>query len=402
MTIFSFTYSIPYLTVFFVLLFQFLVSIEPYSNRELKKSSKPLANYVTTLTLLFFFGFRGFIATDWQNYVKLYDSLPTFRNDFDDVIGFMKHFPWEKGFGLYSICLKSISENYFFYQFVSYFIDFLLLYKCLKLYIGKNYEIGFIFYFLFGALTINVDLLRNSKSIFLFIISLKYIYEKKLIKFFCLNLLGFFFHSTTIFYFPMYFVLNRKYKDRHVISIFTIGLIIYLFRIEWMKGILLNIMSLFGSHFAMMAKVYLNSKNDAASYGISIGFLERFLTFCLVFKFRNKLLEKQQFNLILINSLFLYVYIQFFMSEMKVVIDRVPLLFIYSYWFLYPQIYTLLSKKNKILFILMLLFYGSLKMVMVNNIQMRYDNVLLGYQSYSERKEIIGRVSQTLLKRLLK
>lgn len=53
---------------------------------------------------------------------------------------------------------------------------------------------------------------RQSVAISLFYYSLKYIKNKELKKYFILNGLGCLFHSSAIIFFPLYFILGRKYK----------------------------------------------------------------------------------------------------------------------------------------------------------------------------------------------
>jgi hypothetical protein len=62
---------------------------------------------------------------------------------------------------------------------------------------------------------------------------------------------------------------------------------------------------------------------------------------------------------------------------MYILLERVGLLFICSYWILYPEIYRLLSKKNKNIFLFFLLFYGIFKLLAGNTfVHQRYENIL--------------------------
>ncbi len=70
-------------------------------------------------------------------------------------------------------------------------------------------------------------------------------------------------------------------------------------------------------------------------------------------------------------------------------VERLPLLFVFAYWVLYPNLYYLIKKVvNQLIFLLIFLAYSLVKIVNANsNVFAYYDNVLFGVQSYEERYE---------------
>ncbi|UYI80136.1 MAG: EpsG family protein [Fusobacterium varium] len=83
-------------------------------------------------------------------------------------------------------------------------------------------------YFGIHGIALEIDMMRNIKSILLFLCSIKYIKERKPVVFIALNILGMMFHSSSAIYFPMYFILNIKWNRKFILGLFVLGNIYYL------------------------------------------------------------------------------------------------------------------------------------------------------------------------------
>ena len=91
-------------------------------------------------------------------------------------------------------------------------------------------------------------------------------------------------------------------------------------------------------------------------------------------------------KVVLYNILYLYVFSYLYFSEMRILTDRIPILFSCSYWFLFPELYSNLKKDFKVLFLLLFLLYSILKIISANNsILVMYDNLLFQNFSFSDR-----------------
>lgn len=391
MSFLSYIYSIPYISVFLIL----VINSIPFYNKK-RSYSFILQTFFLIVVLIIFFGLRGLIFTDWRSYSKLYEITPSIFDGITKVADFLlkeTYERWERGFLLYVVLCKSISGDYFFFQFISFLIDFIIIYYFFKQY-SSNIFLGFAFFFVFGALNIEVNLMRNAKAIGLFFISARYIAEKKIFNYVLLNIIGSLFHTTALLFLPLYFILNRQYPKKVILCFFIIGNIIYLFQIHWCRKLLEivaeNIDS--NSRLGFLLDLYLSSDNIASEmYGIKIGYLERSFSFVLFYVFSDKLIVQRKTNIIFINTLYIYLFIYLFFSEMSVFLTRLSLLFIFSYWILYPIIYSLLPKSYKLFFLGVLICYGSLKLLMQhNNIITLYDNILFGYKNYNERCHILN------------
>jgi hypothetical protein len=379
----------PYLLVFFVI---YLCAI-PVVNKKrgVVISSYFLQLYSVLLVLLLFLGFRGFIFSDWYSYYRFYEDCPSLFSGISDINKFYSTNNWETGFVFLSILCKTISNNYFFFQLVLFIMDLSILLLFFKRYIPDCILLGIVFCFIFSGLQIICNVLRNSKAIMLFLLSIKYIDQKKVIKYVAMNFIGTLFHASAFLFIPLYFLLNKHYNRMAILALFIIGNIIFLFQIEWCRAVLLSLRSFIPGRLGELIDLYYNYNTGyVEAYGFSIGYIERFSSFILIYCSEKKI--KNDNTNIFINMFYIYSFIYLFFSEAYILLGRIGLLFISSYWIIYPRIYVALNNKIKILFLLILLFYGLLKIGQGNRYKHHeYNNALLPHKSYTESVYILNR-----------
>lgn len=377
--------TLPYIILFVL----FSISAIGENGLPSRKSSNELLKYFIFISYTYFFCCRAFIASDWLYYYPYFEKAPTLFDGSGNIKIFLQNSLFEKGYAFYNILLKTIYPNYLFLQFVSAFIDFLILHYFFKQYIPRYYILGWALYLIFQGYVFEIIILRNAKSIMLFLISIKYINQKKPLKYFILNLLGLCFHTSAIFYLPIYFLGSIKRRPKIEIIVFFIGNIVYLLNIQWIKEILFNLPILPGRAQSML-NIYLSSETFSSAYGLTIGYLERTFSFVLLYKYSFKLIDKDPKYRLFWYLFFLYICIYLFCSEMSILLERIPNLFVCSYWILYPCFYGSLKKDNKILFILIFLFYGVLKTMSLMNAKWAfYENFLSSYSSPQYRKQYL-------------
>jgi hypothetical protein len=395
MPVYSYVYSIPY---FIFLFYLFTLMFLEFRNINEGKDIK-LIKWATMIGFMFFLGLRGFIFTDWMVYYPMFDKMPTiwdglnaFGTDFSDIYGTDESIGrtgTELGFIYYTMIFKSFIPDFQAWIFFSTLIDYILLHFFIKRF-SPYYVLAFICFYIFEGLGIEANLMRNIKSILLFLISLKYIEERKPIPYYLLNIAGIFFHSTSIIYLPLYFVLHKVWSKKVLWILFTIGILILLFQVSYIAPILSIVGEKIGGRIGLMIHYYLISDLYSSSFGLfHFGYLERAFTFCLMIGLYDKIVKQSKSNILFLNSFVIYFVIFFYFSEITVIIERLPLLFVFSYWILYPTIFSLIfTKINKALFFCILLFFVSAKFLKSNNnILVKYDNVLLGYDNYELRHE---------------
>ena len=173
----SLLYSIPYILLF---LLTMLAALPIYDKKHKCSSDFLLRYFLFCCLFLCFFGLRGFVYTDWLTYVVFYNEIPVLSSGWSIIRNFLTNSEyalagWEKGFIIYSICMKSISIDYFGWQFLFVLTDFIVLMFVFQKYVSlQNSILCFLFFLLYGGFLIEFNLLRNAKSLLFFYASIKY------------------------------------------------------------------------------------------------------------------------------------------------------------------------------------------------------------------------------------
>lgn len=393
----SFSYSIPYL-VFFLFLFVLLL----FEFRNLKSGTDiKYIRWATIVGFVFFFGLRGFVFSDWGLYYPFFEKMPTiWEGGFSQVMDpeFAKNFATdvstgksglEMGFVYFTLIIKSIIPDYYAWVFINCILDVILLDLFFRKY-SPYYVLSFILFITFGGLIIECNLMRNFKAILFFLISIKYLQERRIIPYFLLNFAGILFHSSAILYLPLYFILHKECPKWLMWVILIAGIMVSIIQISYLRPIALAIGDFVGGRLSVQIRLYFASDFFTQSYGLSIGFIERIITYLCLILFKKKLIERNPYNNIFINVFILYFIFFFYFTEVMIVAERMTLLFAFSYWILYAELLALVKEiANKTLVLTAILAFSILKIVSAtNNVFSKYDNLLFGIESYDERSQI--------------
>lgn len=373
---------IPYMEVFGFLLLGGAVDV--FGKNERKKHML----FVFSITLLIgFLGLRGFIGWDWWAYYPSYNNLPN-------------GFNYEIGYEIWSNIFYKIGLSYHHFTFINTVADILILAYVLKKY--SKYPIFSMFLFLaVQGLSFEVDLLRNAKTVLLFIISIQFIKERKLIPFLILNILGMTFHMSSVIYLPMYFILNRNYSRKIILPLIILGNIYYLFDTKLFIHILEYMSSVLPAAVGGKITSYLSIIPQNYKLPVGTLYFERLVTFIMVFFFlhkeKNHREKENPYSLIMENSFYIFYLIFLFTSEFFIASTRIGILFIYANWFLWGDIIENLrdTKIKAAVFLIAVLiggnriynhfdFYG-------NKILYRYENIITDHKSYEEKMKDLGR-----------
>ena len=373
---------IPYMEVFGFLLLGGAVDV--FGKNERKKH---MLFVFSIILLIGFLGLRGFIGWDWWAYYPSYNNLPG-------------GFTYEIGYEIWSNIFYKIGLSYHHFTFINTVADILILAYVLKKY--SKYPIFSMFLFLaVQGLSFEVDLLRNAKAVLLFIISIQFIKERKLIPFLILNILGMTFHMSSVIYLPMYFILNRNYSRKIILPLIILGNIYYLFDTKLFIHILEYMSSVLP--VAVGGKITSYLSIIPQNYKLPIGtlYFERLVTFIMVFFFLHKekgSREKEnQYSLIMENSFYIFYLIFLFTSEFFIASTRIGILFIYTNWFLWGDIIENLrdTKIKAVVFIIAVLIGGNRIYNHFdfngNKILYRYENIITDHKSYEEKMKDLGR-----------
>lgn len=338
------------------------------------------------LLLILFFGLRGYIGYDWYSYKPNFDSISTLGEIFKGDLGILNS-GYELGFQFYTALIKSFTSNYFIYNFINTAVDFLILYFVIRRY-SKYPMFSLLLFFSVYGLTLEIDMLRNAKSIMLFLISIEYIEERKPLKFLVLNILGILFHSSSLLYLPMYFLLNIKWNKKFILALFIIGNIYYLLDMRIAIKIIKEYNTLLPAPIGSRLSGYFSIIPVDFPLGFTLYYFERVLLFVGCWLVRDELIRKKYGN-IMLNSLYISIFFFLYLSEFSVISMRFGLLFIYSYWFIIPM---LLEYYPKVLIIIIGIGIGAFRFDnQINFIGNRevysYQNIFINSKSEEEQRK---------------
>ena len=373
---------IPYMEVFGFLLLGGAVDV--FGKNERKKH---MLFVFSIILLIGFLGLRGFIGWDWWAYYPSYNNLPG-------------GFNYEIGYEIWSNIFYKIGLSYHHFTFINTVADILILAYVLKKY--SKYPIFSMFLFLaVQGLSFEVDLLRNAKAVLLFIISIQFIKERKIIPFLILNILGMTFHISSIIYLPMYFILNRNYSRKIILPLIILGNIYYIFDTKIFIHILEYMSSVLPAAVGGKITSYLSIIPQNYKLPIGTLYFERLVTFIMVFFFlhkeKNHREKENPYSLIMENSFYIFYLIFLFTSEFFIASTRIGILFIYANWFLWGDIIENLrdTKIKAAVFIIAVLIGGNRIYNHFdfngNKILYRYENIITDHKSYEEKMKDLGR-----------
>ena len=366
--------SLPYILLVFslgLLAYAYHCGEEPRSKQQIK--------YAAVGIFVIFFGFRGFILSDWIIYYPFFKECDA-RDLYD--YNFVTSKGFEPGFTLLTIICKSIVDDFHFYTFVLCVINTALLVRFFSKH-SDNIPLALMLYVVFEGLVISTNLMRNSIAIFIFLNALDYIRDRRPLPYFLLCGLATTFHISSVIFFPLYFVLHRSISKWGFLAVFIVSNIVFLSHFS----IIELVFGLLGIDDSVSMKVRAYTEIYDKSSQISVGYIERLMTGLLVFLYYDELKEKREGNIMFINMILAYISIYLLLSEFEILAKRICALFACGYWIIWADlIRSFAIVNNRRLFASFVFLYCLLR---INNLtqlpDFEYDNVLTGIKSYNER-----------------
>ena len=372
-------YDFPSRSIFFAIPYLILALVSFWvlkgtTNYNVKKKG----NYIFLLLLyLFFFGLRWHIFSDSLAYEEEYNAIkPIFNWNYIDDHSWW----WDKGFVIFTMFTKLVSNDFRFFVFVNTLIDITLFAVCIKRY-SCNFLVTILAFLAFQGILTEINLFRNIKSILLFLFSIKYIENRKWYYFFPINLLGYTLHSSALLFFPMYWLLNIRFQLKYVIVVVSVITFIYLLQLNVIENLIFQYIPAEGV-VSNKLNVYMDVDEESV---LSIGTFERLITLLLSIWVYYKTNNPSKIFTILFNS-FLVFYVTYSLFGFNPVFrDRIPYLFIYSYWFLYPFLFNyVVARRRYLRFIFYLLFFVKIYTSTCLSSAF-YENVLFDVSTRSQR-----------------
>lgn len=347
-----------------------------------------------------FFALRGYVGDDWVGYHPTYTEGVSADIHLD--IWNSHGWRFEPGYTVLVLVCKWIAgeDGFLFFQGISTLIQLLLLFRFFRMY-SQNLPLSLYTFLAMGGFLMLINAIRNTIAICIFLNAIPYLLDRKPLKYFLMCLLSCAFHSSSICFFPLYFILHRHFSKWLYLAIFVAGNLIVLLHIPVLSVGLKFLASFIGGRLEFMVDAYINDTNmSSKTFVISIGYLERLFTGSLVFLFYDRLIAMRKYNVVFINAFMLFFFFYFFFSEIFEVGRRLSDLFIYCYWILWYDFFKCFKlRSNKILYACFIGLYCSIKVFGLTGYpNTKYENILLGHTSYEvrlsehplERKEILN------------
>jgi hypothetical protein len=289
---------------------------------------------------------------------------------------------FEPGFVLYSSLIKTFGIDYFGWVIINTAIDLCVLQWFFRKY-SSTAILPFFFFIAYVGLLMEFNLYRNMKGLDLFLLSIPYIYKKKILPYMLLNVVGFTMHSSSLLYLVLYFFIDKNINRILLWICFGVVNVMYIMGITLTYAIVEYLT--FSDHILEKVVHYI-SKNE--EYGFTFGYFERTIWIILLLANYKKLIKQARTNVLLINCACLYYFTFYLFSDSSVLVERIPLLFIFANWVLFVNVLKLNVKYRQLLtsYIYVIAF---LKLTMsTSSVPMKYDNIITGIDSYENRKEL--------------
>lgn len=367
---------------FYIILFLFCVLMLLVNDKLMFHEKK----YIEILTIIIFIIISGtryhLGGSDYNVYKSVFDSLPTMKEFFQNY-SFIHNryltYGFEIGYLFVNSLIKSVGFNFYGFTLFHSMFFYTALYKGLRRYI-YNYNF-LIIVFLYKLFFYNTFIsMRQSITLAIFFLSLKYIEEKKPLKYFGSIIVASLFHSAALILIPVYFIRLVKLTKKKIIllNIVFIPTLIFSF-------VNFNILQ----YFDFLIGIFRNPKTIFKIENILFGgldssisvfhTLEYFLVMVLVIYNYNRIIKlNKRYDLII--KLFLILLPLFTLLRNYEILTRLKDYFTITYAFILSYISLINIRNNKaIVFISTILIsgYGFYRFIIL------FDNgALIPYESY--------------------
>lgn len=192
-------YTIPYYLLLMV--YGLIAAINLKSERG--SSLDRLTLLLCPVILFLFWGFRGYVATDWRVYQVIFEDI----GEIMESISSGEEPPVEIGFCWLTYFIHAISHSYLVFQVVLTALNIVLLHCLFKLF-SPIPVISWVIWFA-GFLLFH-DLMRNVIALLICAIAFRFIVSREFVKYCICVLCASIFHQSVLVFLPFYFLLRIR------------------------------------------------------------------------------------------------------------------------------------------------------------------------------------------------
>lgn len=356
-------YAIPFL------LFSIYILISSVFLRLLKL--KKIDSFFILISFFIFFGFSGYIGTDWVNYIYSFENYN---------IG---DFSYSPVFDLLQLLFKKLGFSFLNFKVFLFLIISFLMYFLLKLF-KINLSFFVVFLIAYAPLLLT-DTYRNTVGLLVYYCFFFYFGKEKNIRFWMvLFVLPLLLHISLYVVLLCLFFSNKFYSRKTYIVAFLV--VVFVGFTDVISNIFYMLNGIgFTSEIFLRYASYSNSTQE---YGFTLGVVEKFLFFSLFVMGLNRF-KSQEFSPVVFNLSIVYCFLYVGFFNHAFVIQRVSLLFIIP--FLITVLYGLsfFKKYTEILLVIFLLIICLYKInIGFNRPLYEYKNTIFSHESFEKRKLI--------------
>ena len=308
-------------------------------------------------------GLRYETGVDWYAYSNLFDDTPSI-NQIGNPDGRSAIFSTiDYGYALFNSITKYLGGSIQTVFFIMSFFTSLLLYKGLKTYM-KFDTISLLVYFSLLFFILDMSGIRQGLALSIFFYSIRYIYERKFVKYLLLILFAASFHWSAYFLIPIYFILTRYYSSLRVVIFFLVAIVIFVLNIHWLE---LLITKLFPSveNAILSARLLSYTTNTYAASrefnrGTLISIIFYIFTFAFALYYRKALENRFKYFNVFFNIYLCQIFTFFCMYEFVEMADRLRLYFLIANLIILPSFIYLFHIKTERLVCFIYIFLFSL------------------------------------------
>jgi len=313
-----------YLIIFIIIVFFAILEV-----LNLEKEISQYFPWIVLFILLCVAGFRYETGVDWRIYASMFQTTATI-DEITTPLGREQIFSTPD----YNYCLLISIIKYFGGSiqtvfFVVSLITYIFLYKSLVFFSdGKTTSLLIYFSLLFFVL--DMSGMRQSLALSMFFYSIRYIYDRNLLKFILLIMLAASFHWSAYLLLCLYFIIGRHFSTKVLVLFFVTSLMIYLLRISWFN-IFIDKIAPFLGDLVFATKLLFYSRNETAEAGRALNLntiLNIFFyisTLSLLLYFRPQLEKNSKYFNIFLNIYICQIFTFFCLFEFAEMSERLRL-----------------------------------------------------------------------------
>lgn len=302
---------------------------------NINRNTKTIFYILSILSLFITAGFRYETGGDWTSYTQIFDMIAPIDKVISGHSGNFNSIPLELGYKILNSICRYICDNVQFLFFIVAGIISTFLCISIPKYSPLPILSVLIYYgILFFALDMIV--IRQAIAVSIVFYSYRYIQSREKLKYMLCILFAILFHISSLFLIPIYWICHKHYSSRKLTIAFSIFLIIYFLRIQWLTGtIQFAIQIITGSDLIGKISAYTTNGTFAVQRGFSLGMIINIFLFP-IFLLQRKSLEKYKYFNLFLNLFICYLFVYFCMFELVEISSRLKYYFMDSLIILLP------------------------------------------------------------------